>query len=592
MNSKVKDPPSWQNGTSYEDYKKEIEVWQLLKCATKKEEGPLIFRSLSGSAKAAAHELTVEEIGSEQGLQNILAKLDKLYLADKNQRIYVDLDAFEKFKRPSSMTMSSFILEFERLHTKVQRYECKYPDGVLAYKVLQAAQLSSEHEKLCKATITTGQWSYASMKEQIKKIFSDITPSCTNNCDVPIKVEQTLFMQKPELQRTDSSNDFHDLELDEHYTDDHNVYYGRNRGIEHHLRDSEYNDDENDAYYGKFRNNYRGSSSFNGNRRGSGRPFIRQPNYQRGNNSNSQGRRYINVNIKSLKDSYDNSPNAPNPKDDRGNITTCRKCRSIYHWMQDCPHVSGHEQNVSPGSKVYYGNDSTEDVFISLFQTSIPATTDEVLCLVGETLNMAVIDSGCPRTVCGKKWYDTYVDSMSEDQKTNLKCDESNAVFRFGDSSPLTSMMKVFLPVTIKDKNLFLPTDVVDADVPFLLSKEALKRGKAITNFENETIQIYDSEQPLLCTTSGHYAIPIKPHSVELTADVVMLVIKEDSKVKVVAKKLHHQFGHPSAKRLINLVKNSGEENEELFKALEEVGNSSDFIYLFIYILPLWATTV
>ena len=92
---------------SYEEFKKEIEVWQLLKAATKYEEGPLIFRQLTGRAKAAAHELSVAEIGAEDGLKKILGKLDELYLADKNQRICVDLEAFEKFKRTSTMSMSS-----------------------------------------------------------------------------------------------------------------------------------------------------------------------------------------------------------------------------------------------------------------------------------------------------------------------------------------------------------------------------------------------------------------------------------------------------------------------------------------------------
>ena len=99
MAPNVKDPPSWSEEMSYDEYKKEIKVWQLLKPATDVEEGPLIFRQLTGRAKTAAHELTVEEIGDKDGLKKILAKLDDLYLGDKNQRIYIDLEAFEKFKR-------------------------------------------------------------------------------------------------------------------------------------------------------------------------------------------------------------------------------------------------------------------------------------------------------------------------------------------------------------------------------------------------------------------------------------------------------------------------------------------------------------
>ena len=111
--SKVKDPPEWKDGISYEEYKKEIKVWQLLKSASNKEEGPLIFRTLTGRAKAAAHELSVDDIGAEDGLSKILAKLDELYEADKNQRIYVDLEAFEKVQ-------ASWCYEYEYFHSRIR----------------------------------------------------------------------------------------------------------------------------------------------------------------------------------------------------------------------------------------------------------------------------------------------------------------------------------------------------------------------------------------------------------------------------------------------------------------------------------------
>ena len=71
-----------------------------MKVCTAKEEGPVVFRTLTGTAKTAVLDLTVDEIGSETGLDKILAKLDIVYLADKNQRIFSALDVFEKYRRP------------------------------------------------------------------------------------------------------------------------------------------------------------------------------------------------------------------------------------------------------------------------------------------------------------------------------------------------------------------------------------------------------------------------------------------------------------------------------------------------------------
>lgn len=556
--TKVKDPPIWQDGQSYEDYKKEIKVWQLIKSASDVEEGPYLFRALKGKARDAANELTIDEIGSKDGLKLILAKLDTLYEADKNQRIYTELEGFEKFKRSNSMTMSDYLVEFERRHTKLKSDNCVYPDGVLAYKVLQGANLSSEHASLCKATINTGGWSYTAVKAQIKKIFSDVIPITSEVADKPIKLETTYYTNH-------QSNEGYDDYADNCLDDDSNQVRGE---IEEH-----------DIYYGRFSRsgNSRGNYYSNQNRQMNMQRYPQKQSSYNGPGSNNQGRRYIDININKLKDSYNKSPNIPNPKDNRGMYTTCRKCRSIYHWQEDCPHATNNQDsNTSQKSKVYYGNDPTDEIIISLFQNSSPVSTDEVLCLVGETLNMAVIDSGCPTTVCGDKWYSNYMESMSEEEKHNVKTEDSKAVYRFGDSAPSPSLKKVFLPITINDMNMYLPTDVVEVDVPLLLSKETLKKGKAVTDFEKETIKIYNSEQPMICTTSGHYAIPIRPHNAEMNANVVMHVVKAGSNMKSIARQLHVQLGHPSAHRLIKFVRNAGEDNKDLIQAIEDVASNCD----------------
>ena len=556
-------PPVWQQDQSWENYQKEIKVWQLLKSCEATEEGPQVFRVLEGDAKKAANELSVDQIGSAEGLKLILEKIDAFYLGDKNQRIFAELDEFEKFRRPGSMTMFNFLVEFERLHNKVKSHNCSYPDGVLAYKVLQASQLSPEHEKLCKATIETGKWSYKAVVDQIKKIFGDISPVKSNIPDRAIKLESVMFANTENegnvdsRDGSDSSSDDDQCRNARGNSERHDIYYGNYAG-----RNNYYRNQHRNSYTPRSNSRSTSNSSYKSNER------------------QNQGRRYINVDFKKLKDSYSSDPNVPNPKDDRGFPTTCRRCRSIYHWVQDCPHAAKEESNIpSVKSKVYFGSDLTDEIYISLFQTSTPASVDEVRCLVAETMQMAVIDSGCPTNVCGSKWLSEYEESLSQEERCNLNTETSNAMFRFGDSPPLTSMKKVLLPITLTDKKMYLSTDVVDADVPLLLSKETLKKGKAVTDFENETIEIYNTKQPMLCTSSGHYAIPIKPHTTEITPDIVMHVksiITEDSNIKAIAKKLHRQYGHPSARRLISLIKKAGEDNESLIKEIEEIGKNCD----------------
>ena len=61
-------------------------------------------------------------------------------------------------------------------------------------------------------------------------------------------------------------------------------------------------------------------------------------------------------------------------------------CESIFHFVRDCPdYVSGFPKKKNEIKLQYY----TEEVFHTLSE---------------ETANMAVLDSGWTKTVCGEKW--------------------------------------------------------------------------------------------------------------------------------------------------------------------------------------------
>ena len=557
--SSIKAPPVLCEETGYERYKLEIEIWQLLKVCSKQEEGPLIFRTLPEKAKSTVISLGAAAIGSETGLQQILAKLDTLYLSDKNQRIFQALDAFEKFRRPGTMDMNTFVLEFQKLHDKVSQYNCVYPDGVLAYRILKAANISTEHESLVRATVETGKWSSKSIIEQLSKVFN---VSRSPSPSVAVKVEP-VFHSRTEFNTTPVSNEHFEINrsqptiYDDYESDD--AYCNQTQSCE----SSEY-----DIYY---------TPAYARNQNKWKRPS--KPNFQRP--QGYQSVRYIDdPSLRAgLRSSYNNSKTVLNPKDSRGNFTTCRHCRSIYHWVEDCPHLP---DNKHKPTKAYYGNTTEEQIYIGLFQSNTPISSDEISCLLGETLDMAVIDSGCPKTVAGQSWFNEYLKSRSDLQDKDLQYLESTAIFRFGDSDPISASKKVLLPLNIANKNIFLETELVPANVPLLLSKETMKKANAKLNFDSDTISLFGVEQSMVCTSSGHYAIPIKKNSLynlEKSSEkdnIVMFTLKEGADVKTVARKLHLQFSHPTSDRLIKLVKSSGIENSELIDEIKNLDNQCD----------------
>ena len=39
-----------------------------------------------------------------------------------------------------------FVLDFERLHNELEKFQIVYPDGVLAYRIMKAANMSRGHD--------------------------------------------------------------------------------------------------------------------------------------------------------------------------------------------------------------------------------------------------------------------------------------------------------------------------------------------------------------------------------------------------------------------------------------------------------------
>ena len=82
--------------------------------------------------------------------------------------------------------------------------------------------------------------------------------------------------------------------------------------------------------------------------------------------------------------------------------------------------------------------------------------------LLAETFNIAIIDSGCVKTVCGKVWLHCYFDSLSDNDKDKIKIDRPNNSFKFGNSKIIRSNRLVTIPMFIGGIQAKLTTDIID----------------------------------------------------------------------------------------------------------------------------------
>ena len=104
-------------------------------------------------------------------------------------------------------------------------------------------------------------------------------------------------------------------------------------------------------------------------------------------------------------------------------------CQSIYHYARDCPHS---DSNKSQENKITLFTQEAQKCFLQNF--------------LGQTLNLAVLDRGCKKTVHGEEWLKCFVDSLSEEEKHNIKSFKSNTEFKFGDGRIVTSEKCISIP--------------------------------------------------------------------------------------------------------------------------------------------------
>ena len=190
------------------------------------------------------------------------------------------------------------------------------------------------------------------------------------------------------------------------------------------------------------------------------------------------------------------TPKGRNPYDKNGVQTRCSVCQSINHWATNCP--GNNEHNTYVVNKVV------------LHQSDYHSPQD-LKRLMSETWSSALLDCGASKTVCGKEWLNQYISNLSTNEQNNVTSTKSNHVYRFGDGRKVTAIENVTFPANIGGENINIQADALNSDIPLLFSRSSMKKAEMKINFQNDTINAFGQNIPLVTTSSGHYAIPLTP---------------------------------------------------------------------------------
>ena len=313
MAHKYKAPPEMRDGLLYSDWKKEVSIWTNVTDLDAKKQGGALYLSLSGKARdTVLTEVSGDDMKKDTGVKLITDCLDKLFLKDKTESAFVTFESFMKFKRTASMSIKDYTVEFNLRLKRLTAKDINLPDEVVAYYLLECANLSKEQSSLCRATCAN--LTYVDMKAQIERVM--VRPSSDSSNDsndrgdsvIPQYVAQSGYDHPDQYYFEPQPGAQGFSETDYPIGQD-----GSDYGVE---------EPEDAAYY---------------TRPGS-KPYTAYTPPHRG------------------KQRYDaTGTRKKNPLDDAGQVTSCRHCKSIFHWVDDCPELKRSSAYNARGRGQGYG---------------------------------------------------------------------------------------------------------------------------------------------------------------------------------------------------------------------------------------------
>ena len=462
------------------------------------------------------------------GLNAILVALHEKFGLKKEERIFRDYEEYANLKRDKSESMKDYIIKAESLNRKLSRHQIVIPDIVLAYNLLKGANLGKE-EKLARTSVDN--MTFESMKKTLIKMSDGIMEIGSGDSNIvpkiKIKAEPIMYQEEEEYYEDDSFDSDWDETHDEEQQDQ-TVYY----------QDKGY----------KSRPQYSES-----------RGIRSHFSHRRGNRGKSRGGNQRNQNKGRSSYNATQSHQVPERRLNRYG-STCAICKSIYHWAKECP-----DKNKQPTPILKVDHELVID--------------DEHLVYnaFSDTKNLGIIDSGAAKTVCGQKWYEVYESSLMKEEKDLIKEEESKCTFRFGDGAIVKSEIAKVFPTKICGQDVYIKANIVENDIPLLISKMTLKNAKASLNFDSDQLVMDGNVQDLITLPSNHYAIAVGRNEKSLECQkiednyVLHEVFYEVEDPKKMALKIHRYFAHASPDKLKKFVNQSEHPSKQ--DIVKELGN-------------------
>ena len=191
----------------------------------------------------------------------------------------------------------------------------------------------------------------------------------------------------------------------------------------------------------------------------------------------------------------------------------------------------------------------------------------------------AVVDTGCPKTVCGKPFMHAFIASKGKNEQVRRRYEDQN--FKFGDGNIYNSNLSHEIEVEIGELKTTIETSVVDVNIPLLLGMDYLKKWGVVIDTGRQELYIRKSKESFKIDSSksNHWKLAIQngrtlhKQAHRLVLNVELCELNERDLRKHILK-THKNLAHKSEGHMLRLLQMAGKADTRTRKSIKDVCDS------------------
>lgn len=253
----------------------------------------------------------------------------------------------------------------------------------------------------------------------------------------------------------------------------------------------------------------------------------------------------------------------------------CYRCQKHGHYARDCQAPTPvktffgdyNEGDYNEGDKQKPESSDVSKVVFTFFGNSMMSLSEE--CKLH-----GILDIGCIHTVAGSRW----LQRLRHSNVVNIiDVKPTMRWFQFGTGNPTQSIKTVQIQISSIAIDTYLNVDIIDGDLPLLISKESMKglRMNIDMTCNNVEVHVPHLKEVLLIkckeAATGHMMFPLScDWNMQHLTFVSLGKINTMEQLKQKYMKLHKQFNHCNKAKLSQMIKQAFPELDmDMLKQIE-----------------------